>query len=158
VLWRSFIPPVASFHGAYITMVAAVFGTTISPHLFFGQASQEAEEVEERKLEKPLIRAPEQAPKQLWRIKLDTNVGMAASNIVAFFIILTAAVTLHVHGNTDVLTATEAAKALEPLAGRYAYILFSLGIIGTGLLAVPVFAGLRFTRLGKPCAGVLGSR
>jgi NRAMP (natural resistance-associated macrophage protein)-like metal ion transporter len=141
VLWQSFVPPVASFHGAYITMVVAVFGTTISPYLFFWQASQEAEEVKDRKLEKPLIRAPEQAPKQLWRIKLDTYVGMAASNLVAFFIMLTAAVTLHVHGNTDVLTATQAAKALKPLAGRYAYILFSAGIIGTGLLAVPVLAG-----------------
>ncbi len=141
VLWQSFVPPLASFHGAYITMVVAVLGTTISPYLFFWQASQEAEEVKDRKLEKPLIRAPEQAPKQLWRIKLDTYVGMAASNLVAFFIMLTAAVTLHVHGNTDVLTATQAAKALEPLGGRYAYILFSAGIIGTGLLAVPVLPG-----------------
>lgn len=140
-LWRTFVPPLASFHGAYITMVVAVFGTTISPYLFFWQASQEAEEVKDRKLEKPLIRAPEQAPKQLWRIKLDTYVGMAASNLVAFFIMLTAAVTLHVKGSTDVLTATQAAKALEPLAGRFAYILFSAGIIGTGLLAVPVLAG-----------------
>jgi NRAMP (natural resistance-associated macrophage protein)-like metal ion transporter len=141
VLQRSFLPPLGSFHGDYITMVVAVLGTTISPYLFFWQASQESEEVKDRKEEKPLLRAPEQARDQLWRIKLDTYFGMAASNIVAFFIMLTSAVTLHTHGYTNIQTATEAAKALEPLAGRYAYMLFSLGIIGTGLLAVPVLAG-----------------
>src|SRR5208283_3947384 len=140
-LQRSFLPPIRSFHGSYITMIVAVLGTTISPYLFFWQASQEAEEVKDRKLEKPLIRAPEQAPDQLWRIKLDTYLGMAASNLVAFFIMLTSAATLFVHGDTDIQTATQAARALEPLAGRYAYVLFSLGIIGTGLLAVPVLAG-----------------
>ena len=138
---QSFIPPISNFHGAYITMIVAVLGTTISPYLFFWQASQEAEEVKDRQLEKPLIRAPEQAPDQLWRIKLDTYLGMAASNVVAFFIMLTSAATLFVNGNTDIQTATQAARALEPLAGRYAYVLFSLGIIGTGLLAVPVLAG-----------------
>ncbi len=141
VVRQSFIPPISNFHGAYITMIVAVLGTTISPYLFFWQASQEAEEVKDRKLEKPLIRAPEQAPDQLWRIKLDTYLGMAASNLVAFFIMLTSAATLFVHGDTDIQTATQAARALEPLAGRYAYVLFSLGIIGTGLLAVPVLAG-----------------
>jgi NRAMP (natural resistance-associated macrophage protein)-like metal ion transporter len=141
VLQRTFVPPFGSFHGSYITMIVAVLGTTISPYLFFWQASQEAEEVKDRKEEKPLLRAPEQAPEQFSRIKLDTYLGMAASNIVAFFIMLTSAVTLYVHGNANIQTATEAAKALEPLAGRHAYILFSLGIIGTGLLAVPVLAG-----------------
>jgi NRAMP (natural resistance-associated macrophage protein)-like metal ion transporter len=141
VLQRSFVPPFGSFHGSYITMVVAVLGTTISPYLFFWQASQEAEEVKDRKEEKSLLRAPEQALEQFSRIKLDTYLGMAASNIVAFFIMLTSAVTLYVHGNANIQTATEAAKALEPLAGRHAYILFSLGIIGTGLLAVPVLAG-----------------
>jgi NRAMP (natural resistance-associated macrophage protein)-like metal ion transporter len=141
VVQRSFVPPFASFHGSYITMIVAVLGTTISPYLFFWQASQEAEEAKDRKEEKPLLRSPEQAPEQFSRIKLDTYLGMAASNIVAFFIMLTSAVTLYVHGNTNIQTATEAAKALEPLAGRHAYILFSLGIIGTGLLAVPVLAG-----------------
>lgn len=141
VLQRSFVPPFGSFHGSYITMMVAVLGTTISPYLFFWQASQEAEEVKDRKEEKSLLRAPEQALEQFSRIKLDTYLGMAASNIVAFFIMLTSAVTLYVHGNANIQTATEAAKALEPLAGRHAYILFSLGIIGTGLLAVPVLAG-----------------
>jgi len=141
VLRQSFLPPVRSFHGDYITMLVAVLGTTISPYLLFWQASQEAEEVKDRRHEKPLLRSPEQATEQLWRIKLDTYLGMAASNLVAFFIMLTSAVMFHGHGNTNIQTATEAAKALEPLAGRYAYILFSAGIIGTGLLAVPVLAG-----------------
>jgi len=140
-LRRTLAPPIRSFHGDYVTMIVAVLGTTISPYLFFWQASQEAEEVKDRKEEQPLIRAPEQASEQLWRIKLDTYLGMAASNIVAYFIMLTAAVTLYAHGDTNVQTATQAAKTLEPLAGQYAYVLFSLGIIGTGLLAVPVLAG-----------------
>jgi NRAMP (natural resistance-associated macrophage protein)-like metal ion transporter len=141
VLQLTLVPPIASFRSGYITIIVAVLGTTISPYLFFWQASQEAEEVKDRKDDKPLLRAPRQAPKQLWRIKLDTYLGMAASNIVAFFIMLTSAVTLYRHGDNNIQTATQAAKALEPLAGRYAYILFSLGIIGTGLLAVPVLAG-----------------
>jgi NRAMP (natural resistance-associated macrophage protein)-like metal ion transporter len=141
VLRQTFLPPLSNFHGDYVKMIVAVLGTTISPYLFFWQASQESEEVKDRRLEKPLLKAPEQAREQLSRIKLDTYLGMAASNLVAFFIMLTAAVTLHAHGYTNIQTATEAAKALEPLAGRYAYILFSLGIIGTGLLAVPVLAG-----------------
>jgi len=149
VLQRSFLPPIRSFHGSYITMIVAVLGTTISPYLFFWQASQEAEEVKDRKSEKPLLRAPEQARAQLWRIKLDTYLGMAASNLVAFFIMLTSAATLYTHGDTDIQTATEAARALEPLAGRHAYILFSLGIIGTGLLAVPVLAGAAAYAVGE---------
>jgi Mn2+/Fe2+ NRAMP family transporter len=149
VMQRSFFPSPHTFHGNYITMIVAVLGTTISPYLFFWQASQEAEEVKDRKHDKPLLRAPEQAGQQLWRIKLDTYLGMAASNLVAFFIMLTSAVTLYAHGNTDIQTATQAAKALEPLAGRYAYVLFSLGIIGTGLLAVPVLAGAAAYAVGE---------
>jgi Mn2+/Fe2+ NRAMP family transporter len=141
-LWQSLLPPIHNFHSTgYITVVVAVLGTTISPYVFFWQASQEAEEVKDQKENHPLARAPHEAPQQLSRIRLDTYLGMAASNLVAFFIMLTAAATLHVHGNTNVETATQAAQALEPLAGKYAYILFSTGIIGTGLLAVPVLAG-----------------
>ena len=149
VLQHSLVPPVHSFRGSYVTMVVAVLGTTISPYLFFWQASQEAEEVKDRKKEKALVRAPEQAEEQLRRIRLDTYLGMAASNVVAFFIMLTSAVTLYVHGNRDIQTATQAAKALEPLAGRYAYVIFSLGIIGTGLLAVPVLAGAAAYAVGE---------
>lgn len=141
VLKKTFLPQIGDFHGGYITMVVAVLGTTISPYLFFWQASQEAEEVKDRRQEKALLRAPEQAPEQLRRIRIDTYVGMAASNVVAFFIMLTSATTLHAHGQTNIQTATEAARALEPLAGRYSYVLFATGIIGTGLLAVPVLAG-----------------
>ena len=141
VFVQTFVPHLSNIHSGYVTMVVALLGTTISPYVFFWQASQEAEEVKDRKMEKPLLRAPGQAPAQLGRIRLDTYLGMAGSNLVAFFIILTGAVTLHSSGKTDILTATQAAKALQPLAGEYAYILFSLGIIGTGLLAVPVLGG-----------------
>jgi Mn2+/Fe2+ NRAMP family transporter len=127
--------------GAYFAALIAVLGTTISPYLFFWQASQEVEEVTVNAGEKPLKQAPTQAPAQFQRIKLDTYVGMAISNIIAFFIILTTGATLHARGVTNIQTADQAARALEPLAGRFAFLLFAIGIIGTGLLAVPVLAG-----------------
>lgn len=133
--------PSLSLRGDYITALIAVLGTTISPYLFFWQASQEAEEVRVHREEKPLKQAPQQSDVQLERIKFDTYLGMAFSNGVAFFIILTTASTLHVHGILDIQTADQAAMALAPLAGRFASLLFALGIIGTGLLAVPVLAG-----------------
>jgi Mn2+/Fe2+ NRAMP family transporter len=148
-LMATIVPPIKIFHGDYLTMVVAVLGTTISPYLFFWQASQEAEEVQVRPEEKPLNRAPAQAPKQLRRIRIDTYAGMAVSNAVAFFIMLTAAATLHAHGNTAIETATQAASALEPLAGRFAYALFAAGIIVTGLLAVPVLAGAAAYAVGE---------
>ena len=125
----------------YITTVVAVFGTTISPYLFFWQASQEVEELLADPLGKPLIVAPEQAPANLTRIKIDTYIGMGFSNMVAFFIILTTAVTLNLHGITNIQTSAEAALALRPIAGEFAFILFAVGIVGTGLLAIPVLAG-----------------
>ena len=91
--------------------------------------------------EEPLKEAPEQAREHLARIKFDTYIGMGFSNLVAFFIMLTAAVTLHVHGITDIQTSAQAAEALRPIAGNFAYTLFAAGIVGTGLLAVPVLAG-----------------
>jgi NRAMP (natural resistance-associated macrophage protein)-like metal ion transporter len=148
-LMATIVPPIKIFHGDYLTMVVAVLGTTISPYLFFWQASQEAEEVQVRPEEKPLNRAPAQAPKQLRRIRIDTYAGMAVSNAVAFFIMLTAAATLHAHGNTAIETAVQAASALEPLAGRFAYALFAAGIIVTGLLAVPVLAGAAAYAVGE---------
>ena len=102
----------------YLTGLIAVLGTTISPYLFFWQASQEVEEVKNNRGEKPR-QAGHQAPAQLGRIRMDTYLGMALSNIVAFFIILTTAATLHAHGITDVATAAQAAQALQPLAGRW---------------------------------------
>jgi Mn2+/Fe2+ NRAMP family transporter len=133
--------PSISFSRAYLATFVAVLGTTISPYLFFWQASLEAEETKIVPGDEPLTKAPEQAADQYKRIRIDTVAGMAVSNIVAFFIILTAGATLHAHHITDVQTAQDAAKALEPLAGRFASLLFSLGIIGGGLLAVPVLGG-----------------
>src|SRR6202047_4754698 len=148
-LRATIVPPIKMFHGAYLTMVVAVLGTTISPYLFFWQASQEAEEVQVRPEDKPLSHDPAQAPRQLRRIRIDTYAGMAVSNAVAFFIMLTAAATLHAHGNTAIQTATQAASALEPLAGRFAYALFAAGIIVTGLLAAPVLAGAAAYAVGE---------
>jgi len=140
VLMRAVMPHL-SWKKEYITTVVAVFGTTISPYLFFWQASQEVEEMRADHRARPLIHAPEQAPANLKRIKLDTYIGMAFSNLVAFFIILTTAVTLNLHGLTDIQTSAQAAMALRPIAGDFAFMLFSAGIIGTGLLAIPVLAG-----------------
>jgi Mn2+/Fe2+ NRAMP family transporter len=135
------VAPHMSWQPQYITTVVAVFGTTISPYLFFWQASQEVEDQLADPRAQPLIRAPQQAETNLRRIKLDTYVGMGFSNLVAFFIILTTAVTLNMHGITDIQTSAQAAAALRPIAGEFAFMLFSLGIIGTGLLAIPVLAG-----------------
>jgi NRAMP (natural resistance-associated macrophage protein)-like metal ion transporter len=141
--------PSIRWNSDYFTALIAVFGTTISPYLFFWQASEEAEDVGVNAEDKPLKQAPEQAPVQFERIKVDTYIGMAFSNTVAFFIILTAAVTLHTHGILDIQTADQAAKALEPLAGRFAFLLFAAGIVGTGMLAVPVLAGSAAYAVGE---------
>jgi Mn2+/Fe2+ NRAMP family transporter len=139
-LRSTFLPSVA-FNTKYFTTLTAVLGTTISPYLFFWQASEEAEDVRNAPQDHALKRAPWQADEQFARIRVDTYVGMGLSNAVALFIILTTAATLHAAGITDVQTSAQAAKALEPLAGRFAFELFAVGIIGTGLLAVPVLAG-----------------
>ncbi len=133
--------PSLAFNANYFTALVAVLGTTISPYLFFWQASEEAEEVRDNRKEHPLKWAPWQAKKQFERIKVDTVVGMGFSNVVSLFIILTTAATLHAAGITNIQTSAQAAKALEPLAGRFAFALFTVGIVGTGLLAVPVLAG-----------------
>ncbi|MBS0659329.1 MAG: Nramp family divalent metal transporter [Verrucomicrobia bacterium] len=129
--------------------LVAILGTTISPYLFFWQASAEVEDLRSHPEEQPLCRAPEQAPEQLARIRLDTRLGMAASNLIAYFIILTTAATLHAHGKTHIETAAQAAEALRPVAGEAAFLLFGLGIIGTGLLAVPVLAGSAAFAVGE---------
>ena len=151
--WRqaahsTFIPQLR-WERSYLTGVVALLGTTISPYLFFWQASQEVEEVKTTRGDKPLKQAPRQARRQLGRIRADTYIGMAFSNIVSFFIILTSAATLHAHGLTQVNTAAQAAQALAPLAGRGAEALFACGIIGTGLLAVPVLAGSAGYAIGE---------
>ena len=137
---RAIVLPHIQLNAAYLTTVIAVLGTTISPYLFFWQASQEVEELRAAPNQRPLRIMPHQAPAQLRRISVDTWVGMGVSNIIAFFITLTAAATLHMH-HIDVKTSADAARALEPVAGHFAYVLFALGIIGTGLLALPVLAG-----------------
>jgi Mn2+/Fe2+ NRAMP family transporter len=133
--------PALSSESAYITTLVAVFGTTISPYLFFWQASEEVEDLHATPGAKPLIAAPNQARASFRRIKSDTAIGMGFSNLIAFFIMLTTAVTLHTQGITDIQTSAQAASALRPIAGDFAFALFSLGIIGTGLLAIPVLAG-----------------
>jgi NRAMP (natural resistance-associated macrophage protein)-like metal ion transporter len=143
VLKESLIPHL-SHGGAYWTMVVAVLGTTISPYLFFWQAAQEAEQRQRMDstggTEKAIAPTPIYVREHLYRIKLDTTVGMVFSNVIAFCVMLATALTLHANGVTDIQTTAQAAAALRPLAGDLAFTLFALGIIGTGLLAVPVLA------------------
>lgn len=142
---ESTVWPHLTLNNDTITMIVAVFGTTISPYLFFWQAAQEAEDL--GALEKKngngnlLPYAMDVAQRHLRRIKWDTNIGMGFSNLIAFFIILTTAATLNTAGVIDIQTSAQAAQALRPLAGEFAFLLFGLGIIGTGMLAVPVLAG-----------------
>ena len=135
-VWPRFTP-----NGDAATVVVGIFGTTISPYLFFWQASEEVEDMQIHRGAKPLVRDKRSAPQELRRIQWDTWSGMFYSNITSFFIILATAVTLHVAGVTDIQTAAQAASALKPLAGNFAYILFALGILGVGLIGVPVLAG-----------------
>jgi NRAMP (natural resistance-associated macrophage protein)-like metal ion transporter len=132
-----------------LMLIVAIFGTTISPYLFFWQSSQEVEDEEGDAEAGPLTEKPEQAPRELTRIGWETAIGMAVSNLVAFFIILTTAATLNANGRTDIESTQQAAEALRPIAGDAAFLLFSLGIIGTGLLAVPVLAGSAAYALGE---------
>jgi NRAMP (natural resistance-associated macrophage protein)-like metal ion transporter len=125
---------------AAVTIVA-IFGTTISPYLFFWQSAQEVEEVDQKPDEHPLVNAPREAPAAIARIELDTISGMLASNLIALAIMIATAATMNKAGVTNIQSAADAARALEPIAGRFAFGLFSIGIIGTGLLAVPVLAG-----------------
>ena len=126
---------------AAATIIVAIFGTTISPYLFFWQAAQEVEEVDQDDAQHALIEDPPEAPAAFARMRIDTIAGMAASNLIALAIMIAVAATLHAHGKTDIATAADAALALKPVAGKFAFALFSIGIIGTGLLAIPVLAG-----------------
>jgi len=145
----SFVAPSLSLKTDYIVAVVAVLGTTISPYLFFWQAGEEVEDEEERPEAKPLKRAPQQAPAELSRIRIDTYLGMALSNLIALFIIITTAATLNAHGVTDIQTSSQAAEALRPIAGEFAFAVFAAGIIGTGLLTLPVLAGSAAYALGE---------
>ncbi len=133
--------PKATINTDYFLMVVAVLGTTISPYLFFWQASQEVEEMNQGSVSRPLRELTRGGHHEIDRIKIDTTVGMILSNLIAFFIILTTAAVLNANGVTNIVSATQAAEALRPLAGDFTFLLFALGIIGTGMLAVPVLAG-----------------
>ncbi len=141
--------PRLSANGGYLTTLVAILGTTISPYLFFWQASEEVEDIHVHPRRVDLVDAPGQGPAALRRIELDTFIGMGFSNLVALAIIVTTAATLNPHGITDIQTSAQAAAALRPLAGRFAALIFALGIIGTGLLAVPVLAGSAAYAIGE---------
>jgi Mn2+/Fe2+ NRAMP family transporter len=148
-LARELVLPPISLDKAYVTSVIAVFGTTISPYLFFWQAFQEVERERDTAALRPLKKAPAQAPGELERIRWDTYIGMAVSNLIGLFIIITTAATLHAHGVANIQTSSQAAEALRPIAGPFAFVVFAAGIIGTGLLAVPVLAGSAAYGLGE---------
>jgi len=137
---RSLVVPEFQWTAAYATGFVAILGTTISPYLFFWQAAQEIEE-ERRTHSKPLMKAPKTAGPELKRIRDDTLIGMGISTLVSVAIVFATAATLNANGTTNVESAAQAAEALRPVAGNLAFALFALGIIGTGLLAVPVLAG-----------------
>ena len=135
------VVPSFQWNANYATAIVAILGTTISPYLFCWQANQEVEELKSEGPRRALVNKPSQGSDALRRINADTIIGMTFSNLVAFFIILTAAAVLHAHGKTEIHSSAEAASALEPIAGRFAFWLFAGGIVGTGMLAVPVLAG-----------------
>jgi NRAMP (natural resistance-associated macrophage protein)-like metal ion transporter len=141
--------PKLTWSGTYLTTIVAIFGTTISPYLFFWQASQEAEDQRVDTTKQPLIEKHYGAQKEFHRIRADTIVGMAFSNLIALSIIITAAATLHATGKTDIETSAQAAEALKPIAGAFAEWIFALGIVGTGLLAIPVLGGATAYAVGE---------
>ena len=155
-LTRGFFLPKVKFDHDTITLIIAIFGTTISPYMFFWQSAQEMEDVEGSPEAKPLKEAPRQAPREMRRMKIDTFAGMAISNIVAIFIMIATAATLNVAGKTDITSAAQAAEALRPIAGQFAFALFAMGIIGTGLLAVPILAGSAAYAVGESRGWVSG--
>jgi len=142
--WRTALTetliPSFEFDRVHAMAMLAILGTTISPYLFFWQTAQEVEEGRRRHI-KPLMTTPYRAKSEIARIRTDTLVGMAVSSLVGIAIIYATAATLHASGITQIETSAQAAQALLPIAGRFAFALFALGIIGTGLLAVPVLAG-----------------
>jgi NRAMP (natural resistance-associated macrophage protein)-like metal ion transporter len=144
----TFVPNI-SLTPEYLGALVAVLGTTISPYLFFWQSAEEVEEMQSAPREKALKQTPGQAPGQLQRIRVDTYLGMAISNFIAYSIILTVAVTLNAHGKTNIDSAAQAAEALRPIAGPFASVLFSLGIVGTGMLALPVLGGSAAYAVGE---------
>jgi len=153
VSWKDAIAgallPQVGWNAGYLTTVVAILGTTISPYLFFWQASEEAEQQRIDKTKRPLIEKHYGARREFSRIRADTIVGMALSNLIALSIIVTAAATLHASGKTDIESSAQAAEALRPIAGPLAEWIFALGIVGTGLLAIPVLAGATAYAVGE---------
>jgi len=156
VLSRSLVLPHVELSRSFWTMVVGVLGTTISPYLFFWQATLEVEQTREDPELEPLRRAPWEAERALGRIKIDTLVGMAFSNLVALAIMVTTAATLNAGGVTKIDTAAQAAEALRPIAGQFAFVVFAAGIIGTGFLSVPVLASSAAYALGETRAWPVG--
>jgi len=148
VLYRTFVPNF-SLKTDYVVTVVAVLGTTITPYCFFWQASEEAEDERIDPAAHTLLEAPEEAPAEIGRIRFDTYIGMGYSNVISLFIIVSTAATLNAHGITDIQTSAQAAEALRPIAGPFTFVLFAAGIIGIGLLAVPVLAGSGAYALGE---------
>jgi len=146
---KGLVIPRLTWSTDFLTTMVAIAGTTISPYLFFWQAAEEAEDIRVKPERTPLKFAHHQAPAAFARIRADTLVGMAFSNVIAIAIIITTAATLHGNGVTDIESSAQAAEALKPVAGEFAYLIFTLGIIGTGLLAVPVLAGSAAYALGE---------
>ena len=154
---KGLIIPRLTWNTDFLTTMVAIAGTTISPYLFFWQAAEEAEDIRVKPERTPLNRAHHQAPAAFARIRADTLVGMAFSNVIAIAIIITTAATLHGNGVIDIESSAQAAEALKPVAGEFAYLIFTLGIIGTGLLAVPVLAGSAAYALGEGRRWPVGS-
>jgi NRAMP (natural resistance-associated macrophage protein)-like metal ion transporter len=152
---RSLVVPEIQLNAAYATAFVAILGTTISPYLFFWQAGQEIEE-QHRHHAKPLCLTASEAGPEFRRIRIDTLTGMAVSTLISLAIVFATAATLNANGIYDIETSSQAAEALRPLAGPYAFALFALGIIGTGLLAVPVLAGSAAYAVTE-MAGIAGS-
>ncbi len=146
---RDTLIPTFSMNTDYVVTIVGVLGTTITPYCFFWQSSQEAEDERIDPNAKSLLDAPDQAKAQIGRIRLDTYVGMGYSNLISLFIIITTAATLHAHGITDIQTSAQAAEALRPIAGPLTFWLFAAGIVGIGLLAIPVLAGSCAYALGE---------
>ncbi|HLI67820.1 MAG TPA: divalent metal cation transporter [Caulobacteraceae bacterium] len=162
VPWRtvglSLVLPHVRWSTDYLTVIVAILGTTISPYLFFWQAEEEVEEVEEKPGAEPLVKAPRQAEAEFRRIRIDTYIGMALSNAVALAITVSCAAALAAHGVTDIQTSAQAAEALRPIAGPAAFVVFALGIVGTGMLAVPVLAGSAAYAMGEALGWRVGLR
>jgi Mn2+/Fe2+ NRAMP family transporter len=152
---RGLLVPSIRWNSAFLTTLVAIFGTTISPYRFIWQSSQEAEEQRIDPNKRPLKVSPSTKDEEFARIRDDTLVGMAFSNIVAIAIIITTAATLRAHGKTNIETSAQAAETLRPRAGAFAELFFALGIIGTGLLAIPVLAGSTAYAIGRAINGRL---